>query len=150
MSLLLLLAIALEQPPAAAPEFREFRGSRLFAVDPRSEQRYPTVTVPYRPDAICYEWVLFFAAEDRTVTVRETLEMPAAPASWGDAPAQGAWIDPDGRRAVTEFSDSLADGQIDRRWCVGEGDPLGPYVIRVQAGDRLVEEIRFTMVADAP
>ena len=146
MSLLLLFTFASQEPPASVPEFREFRGSTLFAVDAQTEQRYPTATIPYRPNAICYEWVLFFATEDRTVPVRETLELPAAPASWGDAPAQGARIESDGRRAVTVFSDSLADGQINRRWCLGEGDPLGPYLIRVQVGERLVEEIRFEVV----
>lgn len=150
MDFLLLLAIAAAQPAAAEPPFREYRGSTLFAVDPRSEERYPTVAIPYRPDAICYEWVQFFAGENRVVTVRETVELPAAPASWGDAPAQGTRVEADGRRGVTEFSDSLDDGQINRRWCVAAGDPLGPYRIRIEADGQVLEEIRFDMVADTP
>ena len=151
MSFLVLLAIAGAQPATVAePPFREYRGSSLFAVDPRTEERYPTVAVPYRPGAICFEWVQFFAGENRVVSVRETVELPAAPASWGSAPAQGTRVDADGRRAVTEFSDSLEDGQIDGRWCVAEGDPLGPYRIRIEADGQLLEEIRFEMVADAP
>lgn len=148
MTFLVLLAISAAQPAAVEPPFREFRGSTLFAVDPRTEERYPTATVPYRPGAICYEWILFFATENRVARVRETIELPAPPASWGDAPAQGTRVDPDGRRGVSEFSDSLDDGQINRRWCVGEGDPLGPYRIVVEAGGQVREEIQFEMVAE--
>ena len=150
MSFLFLLAIAGTQPAVAEPPFREYRGSTLFAVDPSTGQRYPTAAIPYRPGAICYEWVQFFAGEDRLVAVRETVELPAAPASWGGAQELGTRLEADGRRAVTIFSDSLDDGQIDRRWCVAEGDPLGPYRIRVEADGQLLEEIRFDMVADAP
>ena len=145
MSLLVLAALALGAQPAEPV----MRGSTLFAVDPRTEQRYPTVRVPYRPDAICYEWVVFFETEDREIKVREVVELPAAPASWGDVAALGVTVASDGRSAVSELSDSLADSQISRRWCVGEGDPLGPYRIRVYLGERLLEDFQFEMVADS-
>ena len=145
MSWLVLVAMALGAQPAEPV----MRGSTLFAVDPRTEQRYPTDRIPYRPDAICYEWVVFFETENREVTVRELVELPAAPASWGDVSAMHVIVAPDGRSAVSEFSDSLADSQISRRWCVGAGDPLGPYRIRVYHGERLLEDFQFEMVADS-
>jgi hypothetical protein len=127
---------------------RELRGAYLYAVDPRTEQRYPTATIPYRPDAICFEWVVFVAPEDRELAVREVLELPAAPASWGGAAAAGIRVEGDGRRAVSDFTDALGDGQIERRWCVAEGDPLGRYRIRVTSGTRELAEIAFEMVAE--
>ena len=148
MTLLVLatLALGLQAVEPAAPPVT--RGSTLFAVDPRSERRYPTVRVPYRPDAICYEWVVFFEPEDRELRVREMVELPAAPASWGDVAALGIHVAADGRSAVSEFDDSIDDSQVSRRWCVGEGDPLGTYRIRVYHGERLLEEFQFEMVAD--
>jgi hypothetical protein len=145
MSLLVLAALALGAQPAEPV----MRGSTLFAVDPRTEQRYPTVRVPYRPDAICYEWVVFFETENREVKVRELVELPAAPVSWGDVAALGVTVAADGRSAVSELSDSIADSQISRRWCVGAGDPLGPYRIRVYLGEQLLEDFQFEMVADS-
>ena len=149
MSLLVLAAMALgvqSAEPVASPVMR---GSTLFAVDPRTEQRYPTVRVPYRPDAICYEWVVFFETENREVTVRELVELPAAPASWGDVAALELDVATDGTSAVSLLSDSIADSQISRRWCVSAGDPLGPYRIRVYLGERLLEDFQFEMVADS-
>ena len=149
MTLLVLVAMALGLQPAEPPVSPVSRGSTLFAVDPRTEQRYPTVRVPYRPDAICYEWVVFFEPENRVITVRELVELPAAPASWGDVATLGLTVAPDGRSGVSELSDSIADSQINRRWCVGEGDPLGPYRIRVYLGERLLEDFQFEMVTDS-
>ena len=149
MTLLVLAAMALGLQTAEPDAPAVLRGSTLFAVDPLSEQRYPTVRVPYRPDAICYEWVVFFEPEDREIRVRELVELPAAPASWGDTAALRLAVAADGRSAVSELSDSLADSQISRRWCVGEGDPLGPYRIRVYHGERLLEDFHFEMVADS-
>ena len=149
MTLLVLAAMALGLPPAEPAVSPVSRGSTLFAVDPRTEQRYPTVRVPYRPDTICYEWVVFFEPENREIRVRELVELPAAPASWGDVATLGLTIAPDGRSGVSELSDSIADSQISRRWCVGEGDPLGPYRIRVYLGERLLEDFQFEMVADS-
>jgi len=145
MSLLVLAALALGAQPAEPV----MRGSTLFAVDPRTEQRYPTVRVPYRPDAICYEWVVFFETENREVKVRELVELPAAPASWGDVAALELDVATDGRSAVSELSDSIADSQVSRRWCVSAGDPLGPYRIRIYLGERLLEDFQFEMVADS-
>lgn len=130
------------------PELREVRGWHFYAFDPASEQRYPTARVPYRPDRICWEWVVFAAPEARTLDVRETVVLPLAPTTWGDAPAQGTIVDREGRRAITRFEDSLEDGQISRRWCVAEGDPLGVYRVRVQWGDRELADIEFEMVPD--
>jgi hypothetical protein len=145
---LVLLAASTAAQPAGEPPLREYRGAQLYAVDPATEQRYPTATVPYRPGAICYEWVAFFAPEARTLTVREEVELPAAPASWGDAPAQGTVVDAGGRRGVTEFQDSIEDSQVSRRWCVAEGDPLGRYRIRAFWGSRELADLEFEMVAD--
>jgi hypothetical protein len=145
---MLILMLAAAMQPAGEPPLREYRGAHLYAVDPATGRRYPTATVPYRPGAICYEWVVHTAPEARTITVREEVELPAAPASWGDAPAQGTVVDAAGRRGVTEFQDSLEDSQVSRRWCVGEGDPLGTYRIRVSWGTRELADLEFEMVAD--
>src|SRR5512134_3198142 len=95
----LLIATAALQP-AGEPPLRELRGWRLFAVDPRSEERYPTAAIPYRPGGICYQWVIFAAPENRTLRLREVVDLPAAPASWGDAPAQGTRVEAGGTRGV--------------------------------------------------
>ena len=147
MMSVLIASIALNLQPAAAAELRELRGSTLYAVDPRTEQRYPTVRVPHRPGAICWHWVVHTAAEDREIRVREVVELPARPRSWREARARGARISADGRSAETSFSDSIADSQVGRRWCVNRGDPLGPYRVRVFLGERELADIRFEMVA---
>ena len=148
MMIFLLAAMALSMQPAAAPELRELRGSTLYAVDPRTERRYPTVRVPYRPGAICWHWVVHTTPEDREITVRELVEFPAAPRNWNAARARGARISADNRSAETSFSDSIADMQVGRRWCVNEGDPLGAYRVRVFLGERELADIRFELVAD--
>ena len=142
------ILIALVLQPVFVPELRELRGSTLYAVDPRTEERYPTARVPYRPGAICWHWVVHTAPENREIRVREVVDLPARPRSWRDARARGARISADGRSAETSFSDSIADSQVGRRWCVARGDPLGTYRIRVYLGPRELADIRFQMVAD--
>ena len=105
-----------------------------------------TTTVPYRPDASCYTWLLNVAPEEREISVREVFQLPASAQTWGDDPTSVTAVNRNRSTAVTEFTDSLADGVISHGWCVAQGDPSGPHRIRVFAGDQLLHEFRFTVI----
>ena len=54
----------------------------------------------------------------------------------------------DGSIGVTEFAESLDDGEISHGWCVADGDPIGRHRIRVFIGDQMLQEFRFEVVEE--
>ena len=154
MSLLVMAMFMLGAHGASSDRLPVLRGHTLFAVDPESDQRYPTVRVPYRPEGICYQWVVFVEPENRTLTVREVLDLPGPAPNWDtdsddDDEDETTAVNQEGTRSITQFSDSLDDSEISHEWCVAEGDPLGPYHIRVYVGDREIQQIDFDLVPDS-
>ena len=139
-----------ELPTVSATHFLVRDGADMPVESPR---------VPYRPGSSCYEWVIEVRPENRTLAVREVFELPGAARSWGGvdfdadavAPENDALTVVNGDRStgVTEFTDSLDDGVISHGWCVAEGDPTGAHRIRVFIGDRLLQEFRFSVVAES-
>ena len=148
--MILFIAASLGLQDAPAPQSPVLRGTGLFVYDAHTEERYPAASVPYRPGDICYEWVVWVEPENRSLAIREEFELPAANARWGQDPNGRTVVNADRRSAVTEFTDDLADTQISHRWCIDEGDPVGPYRIRVFTGDQLLEDFQFDVVPDGP
>ena len=143
-------AAALSAAAPAADAAPVVTGTHFFAIDARGAAPELTETnrVPLRPETSCYEWVIRVQPEDRTVTIHELLELPAAPEHWELDPDFATAVTADRSRAVTELEESLADGFMSNSWCVSEGDPTGPHRIRVYAGDRLLHDFRFEVVAE--
>jgi len=147
MILLLAMAMAAAQggDKAAAPTIE---GAHFVVTDADGGDS-ETSNVPYRPETSCYSWVIEVSPEPRELRVREVFELPGSADSWGEDPTAFTAVNGDRSTAVTEFADSLEDGVISHGWCVAQGDPTGPHRIRVFAGDRLLHDFRFSVVAVA-
>lgn len=130
-----------------------------FLVSNGSDTPVESRQVPYLPGSSCYQWVIDVPRENRELQVREVFELPGAARSWG-----GEDFDPDdsepppddqvtvtngdGSIGVTEFAESLDDGEISHGWCVADGDPIGRHRIRVFIGDQMLQEFRFEVVEE--
>lgn len=93
-----------------------------------------------------FGWVMLVSPEDERVHVREELILPEAPKTWQHTEATR--ISSDGRVAITEDVLVPKDGWISNGWTITEGDPPGPYQIRVYLDGRLVKSFGF-LVDDA-
>ena len=122
--------------------------AHFLAIDAQGEV-VETTSIPHRPGASCYSWVLLVEPENRTLSVRELFELPDSAETWNSDPSAVTVVNRDRSGAVTEFEESLGDGVITHSWCVAEGDPVGPHRIRVFVGDRLLHDFRFSVVAES-
>ena len=104
--------------------------------------------VPLIPDRACYEWRVKLGQGDKLVSVTEVFTLPAEPKQWGGIDGNEYSLSKlSGDRKVSETTMFYKpqDGWISHGWCVAEGDPTGPYSIKVLVGDRLVHEFDFTV-----
>ena len=102
-------------------------------------------TVPLVPGRVCYEWRIRLDRGDRLVQVREVFELPAKPTTWGGADDDYSSSEISGDRKTSETSQFYKpkDGWIAHGWCVADGDPAGPYSIKVYVGEKLLHAFDF-------
>lgn len=108
--------------------------------------------VPLIPDRACYEWRVRLGQGDKLVSVTEVFTLPAEPKQWGGIDGNEYSLSKlSGDRKVSEttmFYKPL-DGWISHGWCVADGDPTGPYSIKVLVEDRLIHEFEFKVVPES-
>jgi hypothetical protein len=79
----------------------------------------------------------------RRVTWREEFILPGRPKTWGTAPrttlAKGETV------AVTEKTVLPRQGWIRNAWVITEGDPLGPYILKVWIQGTPVKTFHFAL-----
>ncbi|ESW83898.1 hypothetical protein X770_25235 [Mesorhizobium sp. LSJC269B00] len=112
----------------------------------------PSNIVPLIPDSACFEWRVRLAQGDRLVSVTEVFALPAEPRQWGGIDGNEyslSKLSGDRRVSETTMFYKPQDGWISHGWCMAEGDPIGPYSIKVLVGDRLVHKFDFS-VENAP
>jgi hypothetical protein len=143
LSLALLAALALPGLPAtganaanpAPPSTVRVLSAQtgLFGqVDDPAPTFTPSATVPLR-DGQVFGWRMKVDTRQPRVRVLEELTLPQEPRTWGDPePGLKRKTSPDGRTATTEVWLEPRDGYISHTWVVTQGDPPGPWVIRVQ------------------
>jgi hypothetical protein len=106
----------------------------------------PTDTIPLEEGKI-YGWRLRFRTKLESVSLREELQLPAAPKVWNSPnEGEGFKVSPDGRTATTEVDAELQDGVLIHAWGVAPGDPSGDHVIRVFIQGKLVRTFKFKVV----
>ena len=102
----------------------------------------PAATVPLIEDQ-AYGWRMKVKSEQTTLVVREELELPVAPKTWGD-PDPARVISDDGKTCVTTRSLTPdVEGCIQNVWFVAPDDPAGTYVIRVFIDSKLAATFEF-------
>jgi len=153
MSMMMILAgllAAAQTAPDAGPI--EILGTHFYARDARLGDAgiREADTVPLRAGTSCFGWVLQVTPRPDSVAIREELQLPGPATDWsGDDPSRTVTVSGDRSTGTTRFETSLAEGILTQDWCIAEGDPAGPYRIRVYHGDRLLHEFRFTVVPEA-
>lgn len=88
-----------------------------------------------------FGWRLKLREPMSTVMLREEFVLPAAPTYWGLG--ADTRLSDDRTVAVTERLVAPVDGWLAREWTMTEGDPAGPYEMRVFLNDQLVKTFRF-------
>ena len=112
----------------------------------------PSNVVPLIPDRACYAWRLQLGQGDKLVSATEVFTLPAEPKQWGGIDGDeysSSKISGDRKVSETTLFYKPKDGWISHGWCVADGDPTGPYSIKVLVGDRLIHEFQFR-VENAP
>ena len=102
--------------------------------------------VPLIPGRVCYEWRIRLTPGDRLVSAREVFELPATPALWGGVDGDdysSSKLSKDRKISETTMFYRPKDGWIEHGWCVAEGDPAGPYSIKVYVGEQLLHAFNF-------
>ena len=103
-----------------------------------------TDVVPLIPGQ-AYGWIMRVPTRASSVRIREELILPAPAPEWGTFGNPGITVAADRRSAVTEIDVPVVDGTISNSWQVAEGDPPGPYVIRVSVEGQPATVFRFTL-----
>lgn len=116
----------------------------LFKQDNAGNQSFvPAKTVPL-VEGQQYGWMIVLKTKKPTIKWREEFTLPYAPATWGDAEAQGLHtVSTDGRVSVMEREISPVDGVIFNSWTVAAGDPQGRHVMRVLIDNRYEQIFEF-------
>ena len=104
----------------------------LFSFDEGGKVQFvPTKTVPLSVDQ-AYGWIVVLKTNKLKIAWREEFTLPSAPATWGEQPPGGQTVSPDQKVSVLEREVVLSGGQvISNVWTVADGDPKGPYVMRL-------------------
>ncbi|MEO3430138.1 hypothetical protein AAFN88_14855 [Pelagibius sp. CAU 1746] len=102
--------------------------------------------VPYLPDRACFGWRLRLAGAPALVRYREVLKLPSAPDFWtgeNDSYSPHRYSADRTTATTEEFAAPDKDGWISSRWCIAEGDPVGPHSIDVYVGDSHARHFAF-------
>jgi len=105
-------------------------------------------SVPLIPGRVCYEWRIRLTSGDGLVSAREVFELPAPPALWGGVDENdysSSQLSKDRKISETTMFYRPKDGWISHGWCVAEGDPAGPYSIKVYVGETLLHAFDFNV-----
>jgi len=120
----------------------------LFSITNEHIRFVPSSSVPLIEDQV-YGWRLRVNTERNVILVRDELELPLAPTTWGDAVA-GRTISEDGRTSIMTRSLTPDEGYIFNMWTIAHGDPLGGHVVRVFIDDKPVATFHFTVINIQP
>jgi hypothetical protein len=116
----------------------------LFARTGEGVRFTPSTTVPLIENQ-SYGWGLRVDTKRSPLSVREELELPAAPKTWGpDVP--GRTISEDGKTSSSTRSLTPDEGYLGYAWNVEIGDPEGNHVIRVFINDKFAAEFKFMVI----
>ncbi len=112
------------------------------------QQVLDTTRVPFDTENSCYGWQVQVDKMTGPVSFREILNLPRKPAGWPQVndDSRKITVSPDERSATTERTILLKDGWVGNMWCVGEGDPLGPYSVDVFINDKFIKTFHFDVV----
>lgn len=146
LSLAALLLLAASAPALAAGEPRVIGTDFVVWIAQKdgTEISRSTTTVPYLPGRACFGWTVEIENAPDFLALRETLQLPGPAGSWG---APGSTVSPDSTAAKTDRILTPDDGRVGSRWCLVEGDPLGPHRIDISVKDWLRESFEFEVVA---
>ena len=92
-----------------------------------------------------FGWVLDVETSRESLHWQEHLQLPHAPADWGEAATDpDVLISTDGRSVVAQGDDLVEDGELSRfYWALAAGDPQGNYVLDVAVEGKPVAHFAF-------
>jgi hypothetical protein len=105
--------------------------------------------VPFDTENSCYGWRAKLDGAFESVSLREILSLPSKPSSpWPEITDGSRKVTPslDGKSATTERTLVPKDGWVSNLWCIGKGDPLGKYSIKVFLNSEFVRVFKFEVL----
>jgi hypothetical protein len=107
---------------------------------------FPTTNVPFKVGNM-YGWRIQLPNYHGTVTWREVFHLPKAPETWATEHSDNFSISPDGTTAVSNRTQTTANGEIENFWQIAPGDPKGNHKIEVYIDQRLIATFNFEIIA---
>ncbi len=106
--------------------------------------------VPYDTEHSCYGWkVKLSGVPGGTVELQEILTLPSKPlAGWPVITDGSRTITPslDQKSATTKRTLEIKNSWVSNMWCIGDGDPLGPYSINIFLNKKHIKTFGFDVV----
>jgi hypothetical protein len=117
--------------------------TQFYHIDDRTDPPVieETTVIPYRPGQSCFGWAIWVSGGSGDVTVQEEYRLAGPAPNW--SADSNSTIHDDRAGATTQLRENLDDGLLSNEWCITEGDPIGPYAIRVYDGDALLGAFDF-------
>lgn len=111
-------------------------------------QAFETNRVPFDTGHSCYGWRIQLTGISGSINLKEILTLPTKPAGWPkvDDGSRKITVAPDGKSAATERTVLIKDGWVNNVWCVGVGDPIGPYSTDVIINNKFIKTFNFEVV----
>jgi hypothetical protein len=121
----------------------------ILETTPDGDERFvPTSQLPPEEGQV-FGWTIEVETTRDALHWQEHLQLPHAPADWGDAATDpDLLISKDGRSVVAQGDDLVEDGELSRfYWALAPGDPMGSYEMDVAVEGKTVAHFAFRVPA---
>lgn len=117
----------------------------ILKTDAEGEDQFIETNEVPAVDGQVFGWTLELQTTRETVHWQEHLQLPAAPADWGDAAEDPEiLISADGRNVAVKGESPVVEHGIERFfWALAPGDPPGDYALDLAVEGREVARFRF-------
>jgi hypothetical protein len=121
----------------------------ILETTPDGDERFvPTSQLPPEEGQV-FGWTIEVETTRDALHWQEHLQLPHAPADWGDAATDpDVLISKDGKSVVAQGDDLVEDGELSRfYWALAPGDPMGSYEMDVAVEGKTVAHFAFRVPA---
>jgi hypothetical protein len=107
---------------------------------------FPTNNVPFKVGNT-YGWRIQLENYHGEVKWREVFHLPKPPETWATEHSEDFDISKDGTTAISNRTQTTANGVIENFWQIAPGDPIGVHKIEVYIDQRQIATFNFEIIA---